>query len=74
MKYLVASLVAAVTFAAVPNLIANTNSSTRLALPTSRQFSNKQQNLIGTVSAIDMAAGKVTVKTDAGGSVTFSTN
>ena len=74
MKYLVASLVAAVTFAAVPNLIAHTNSSTRLALPTSRQFSNKQQNLIGTVSAIDMAAGKVTVKTDAGGSVTFSTN
>jgi hypothetical protein len=74
MKYLVASLVAAVTFAAVPNLIAHTNSSTRLAFPTSRQFSNKQQNLIGTVSAIDMVAGKVTVKTDAGGSVTFSTN
>ena len=74
MKYLIAGLVAAVTFSAVPNFIAHTNTSARLAHPTSRQFSNKQQNLIGTVTTIDAAGGKFTVKTDAGGSVTFSTS
>ena len=34
----------------------------------------QQQNLIGTVTAIDTANGKIIVKTDAGNSVTFSTN
>jgi len=35
---------------------------------------SQQQNLIGTVTAIDTANGKIIVKTDAGNSVTFSTN
>lgn len=74
MKYLVAGVVAAVTFAAVPNLVAHTDSSAIPAHLTSGQSSNNQQNLIGTVTAIDTAGGKITVKTDAGGSATFSTS
>lgn len=34
----------------------------------------QQQNLIGTVTAIDAANAKITVKTDGGDSVSFSTN
>lgn len=33
-----------------------------------------QQNLIGTITAIDAASGKITVKSDDGTSVTFATN
>lgn len=74
MKHLIAGLVATVTFAFAPNLIAHTSSSAMLPHPTNRQLSNKQQNLIGTVTAIDASGGKVAIKTDAGGSATFSTS
>jgi hypothetical protein len=49
-------------------------SSTRIQPVTALMVNSQQQNLIGTVTAIDTANGKIIVKTDAGNSVTFSTN
>ena len=49
-------------------------SNTRIQPVTVLMVNSQQQNLIGTVTAIDTANGKIIVKTDAGNSVTFSTN
>ncbi|HEX9928045.1 MAG TPA: hypothetical protein VGB02_05885 [Pyrinomonadaceae bacterium] len=52
----------------------NNTSNTEIQPVTVLMVNPQQQNLIGTVTAIDMANGKIIVKTDAGNSVTFSTN
>jgi hypothetical protein len=52
----------------------NNASSTRIQPVPALTVNPQQQNLIGTVTAIDTANGKIIVKTDAGNSVTFSTN
>ena len=49
-------------------------SNTRIQPVTALMANSQQQNLIGTVTTIDTANGKIIVKTDAGSSVTFSTN
>lgn len=75
MKFQLAGLVTAVTFAAVPGLFAFPGSSTPPRFySTPAHYAYQQQNIIGSVTAIDAAAGKVSVKTDSGGSATFSTN
>lgn len=52
----------------------NNASNIQIQPVTALMVNSQQQNLIGTVTAIDMANGKIIVKTDAGNSVTFSTN
>jgi hypothetical protein len=47
---------------------------TQIQSVTALMVNPQQQNLIGTVTAIDTANGKIIVKTDAGSSVAFSTN
>jgi Cu/Ag efflux protein CusF len=74
MKFQFAGLVTAVTFVAVPGLFAFPSSSATLHHSTPANYAFQQQNIIGTVTAIDAAGGKVSVKTDSGGTATFSTN
>ncbi|HEX8194761.1 MAG TPA: hypothetical protein VF571_01005 [Pyrinomonadaceae bacterium] len=52
----------------------NDASNTQIQPVTALMANSQQQNLIGTVTTIDTANGKIIVKTDAGSSVTFSTN
>lgn len=73
MKRLIAGLVTAVTLAAIPNLSVYAHPTAMSFLSTPARYT-QQQNLIGTVTAIDSAGGKISVRTDAGGSATFSTN
>ena len=71
MKNLIAGLVTAAAFAAVPDLIAYTSSTAVRPVPIPSVLAKIQQNLIGTVTSIDSVGGRVTLKTDAGATVTF---